>query len=90
MYSGPELVFPFLLNRRRKPSSEKGRSTYPSDPCAAAFSKSDRPSWLERLKEFIGLEESPDAQRIQDSECDEKEQDVLRGRNSLGALEGTP
>ena len=77
MYRRPQLVLPFLLNCQCKSGSEKGRSTYPSDPCAAVLTKSDRPSWLERLEEFIGLEEGPDAQRIQDSECDEKEKDVL-------------
>ena len=88
MHRRPELVLPFLLNRQRKSSREKGRSTYPSDPCAAVLAKSYRPSWLERLKELIGLEEGPDAQRIEDSKCDEKEKDVLRGRKSLRALKG--
>ena len=55
--------------------------TYPGDPCAAFSSKGDFPCRLERLKEFVRLEEGLDSQCIEDSECEQKQEYVLRKRH---------
>jgi hypothetical protein len=61
------------------------RFTYPGDPSTAVAPKDHLPCWLERLEEFVWLEEGSDGERIENSECDQEEQDVLR-RGGLGDM----
>ena len=59
---------------------------YPGNPRSTICSKGDLPSWLQRLKVLIRLEERFNAQRIENPECDKKQKDVLRSRNLLDPL----
>ena len=48
-------------------------AAHPCDPSTATLSESYLPTRLQRLEELIGLEEGPNAQRIDNSVCDEEE-----------------
>lgn len=57
----------------------KTREAYPSYPSTALFAKDDAPCGLEGLKILVWLEEGSDGQGVEDAECDEEEQYILRG-----------
>lgn len=54
--------------------------TYPGYPGTLVLAKGNLPRGLQRLEEFIRLEEGADGERIENSECDEEKEDVGRGR----------
>ena len=62
--------------------------TYPGNPRPAVSSKSNLPCRLERLEELIGLKEGPDAQRIQNPQCDKKQEYIPREGNPFDLLDG--
>lgn len=53
------------------------------------LAKGNLPRGLQRLEEFIRLEEGADGERIENSECDEEEEDVGRGRGRWLRREAT-
>lgn len=52
------------------------KDSYPRYPSTAISSESDLPCWIQGLKKFIRLEESPNAQRIEDSKCNQEEKHI--------------
>lgn len=75
-------MVPFLLwtiNAISLPSQvsrSRQRRTYPGHPGTLSLAKCNLPCGFQRLKEFIGLEEGADDERIDKSECDQAEEDV--------------
>lgn len=69
--SRPEVVLPFLRQCQLL-SLIASNCPHPGNPCPAICSESNVPCGLQRLKVLIRLEEGPDAQRVQYSECDQK------------------
>ena len=85
----PQLVFPFLSVLSDVTELPNCNFAYPSYPGTAIFSEYHLPCWLKRLEEFIGLEEGSDGERIENSECDQKEEDVLRRGGLRDMLESS-
>ena len=63
---------------------------YPGDPCSTVSPKCYFPSRLERLKEFIRLKEGLDTQCIEDPECEQKQEYILRNRHLFDSFDGVP
>lgn len=59
---------------------------YPGDPCSTVGPECDLPRWLKGLKVLVGLKEGFDAQRIQNPECEQEEENILRDGDLLGPL----
>lgn len=70
-----------LVSNRKDGAALVLDGTHPSDPHSTVLTKYHLPCWLERLEELVWLEECFDAQCVQDPECDEEEQDILRSRS---------
>ena len=89
MNGRPELVFP-LLSKVSLDATTTITTTDPGDPRTTVCAKGKFPGRLQRLEVFIGLEECLDTQRVQDTKSDEEDENILRSRCCLDALDGSP
>ena len=85
----PELVFP-LLSHVSLDGTTTRTTTDPGDPRTTVCAKGKFPGRLQRLEVFIRLEECLDTQRVQDTKSDEEDEDILRSRCCLDAVDGSP
>lgn len=85
----PELVFP-LLSDVSSDATTTITTTDPGDPRTTVCAKGKFPGRLQGLEVLIRLKECLDTQRVQDAKSDEEDEDILRSRCCLDAVDGSP